>query len=335
MSGRTAIPVVVVNDTRVDRHHGCGRVMRTLLGLAEANGLEAIATAPAHADWRDDAAFMTALDRARLVIVNGEGTLHHDRPAGVRLLRIGAEARARNIPAALINASWQGNGPALAERLADFALVAAREQRSAAEIAAAGHGARVVPDLSLYEPVEPPLSRQGVGFTDSVVRELVPALEAARRRVGGRSAPIQYGGGILSWVRQGLAREDLGHPARLTALIAARLASAPARLADDAGYMARIASLDLLVTGRFHAATFALAARTPLLALDSNTHKITALVEDAGLDPRRLIEPRELTLDRLTAASWTAAEQANLADYLADGRRATDVLFADLAKLAA
>jgi hypothetical protein len=334
MTGRTAIPVVVVNDTRVDRHHGCGRVMRTLLGLAEANGLDVIATAPAHADWRADPAFMAALDRARLVIVNGEGTLHHDRPAGVRLLEAGAEARARNIPAALINASWQANGPDLAARLTDFALVAARERRSAAEIAAAGHTARVVPDLSLYEPVEPPSPRQGVGFTDSVVRHLIPALEAARRRVGGQPAPIQYGGGLLSWVRQGLAREDLARPGRLIALTAARLASAPARVADDGAYMARIAALDLLVTGRFHAATFALAAGTPLLALDSNTHKIAALVEDAGLDPRRLLEPHELTLARLTAASWTAAERANLADYLADGRRATEALFGDLAKLA-
>lgn len=332
MGGRAAIPVVVVNDTRVDRHHGCGRVMRTLLDLAEAHGMEVVATAPAHADWRADGAFMSGLERARLVIVNGEGSIHHDRPAGARLLEAGGAARARGIPAALINASWQTNSPALAARLADFALVAARERRSAAEMAVAP---RVVPDLSLFEDVPPAPARQGVGFTDSVVRDLVPALEAARRRTGGRPVPIQYGGSWLGWVRQGLAREDLAHPARLAGLVAARLASAPARVEDDRRYMAILASLGLLVTGRFHAATFALAAGTPLLALESNTHKIGALLEDAGLDSARLLEPADLTPERLAGAPWSAAEQANLADYLADGRRATQALFADLAALAA
>ncbi|MDQ0464635.1 GNAT superfamily N-acetyltransferase [Caulobacter ginsengisoli] len=332
MSGRAAIPIVVINDTRVDRHHGCGRVMRTLLDLASANELEVIATAPAHADWRADPAFMAAFERARLVIVNGEGTIHHDRPAGALLLEAGAAARARGIPAALINASWQTNPAA---SLAEFALIAARETRSVDEIAEAGFRARRVPDLSLYETVTPAPRRQGVGFTDSVVRSLVPALESARRRVRGVPVPIQYGGGRLAWVRQTLGRQDLLHPARLVALAGARLASYGARSADDAAYMDRIAGLEMLVTGRFHAATFALAAGTPLLALDSNTHKIAAVLEDAGLDPARLIGPTELAALRPVPVPWSAAEQANLADYLADGQRATAALFADLAVLAA
>lgn len=335
MAGRAAIPTVVVNDTRIDRHHGCGRVMRTLLGLAADRGLEVIGAAPAHGDWRADPGFMRAFERARLVIVNGEGTLHHDRPAGALLLEAGAAARARGVPAALINASWQANSPGLAARLADFALIAVREGRSAAEVRAAGFDCRRVPDLSLYETVRPAGVRQGIGFTDSVVRELVPALESARRRVGGVPVPIQYGGGRLAWVRQALGRQDLGHPARLAVLAGARLASYGARSADDTAYMERIAGLEMLVTGRFHAATFALAAGTPLLALDSNTHKIAALIEDAGLDPDRVITPAELARLDPQPRRWRPAEAENLDAYLADGRKATDSLFADLAVLAA
>lgn len=330
-----ALATVIVNDTRVDRHHGCGRVMRTLLGLCARHGLEVVGTAPAHADWRGDAAFMAAFRRARLVIVNGEGTIHHDRPAGALLLEAGAAARANGAAAALINASWQANGPGLRARLADFALVAVREGRSAAEVRAAGVDCRLVPDLSLYEPVTPAGQRQGVGFTDSVVRELVPRLEAARRRTGGLPVPIQFGGGRLDWVRQALGRQDLLHPARLAALAGARLASYGARAGDDAAYMARIAGLEMLVTGRFHAATFALAAGTPLLALDSNTHKIAAVIEDARLDPARVIAPAELARLDAGPRPWSAAERVNLEAYLAEGRRATDALFAELAALAA
>ncbi len=330
----TAAPIVVVNDTRVDRHHGCARVMRTLLGLAADHGMEVIATAPAHSDWWCDKAFMAAFDKARLVVVNGEGSIHHDLLTGGFLVGAGNLARRKGIPAALINASWQAN-PVLSGGLEDFALVALREGRSAAEVRAAGFDARLVPDLSLYEAVAAPVVRQGIGFTDSVVREVIADLESARRRLDGAPVPIQYGGGRISWVRQALGRRDLLDPPLLVALALARLASYGARSADDAAYMSRVAGLEMLVTGRFHAATFALAAGTPLLALESNTHKITGLFEDAGLDQARLIEPVDLARLGPTPVPWSADEQVNLADYLADGRRATEALFADLARLAA
>lgn len=333
------ISAVVVNDTRVDRHHGCWRVMRTLLDRAREAGIEVIATAPAHADWRSDAAFLKGFDAARLVIVNGEGTIHHDRPAGERLLDVAAAANDRGVPAALINLSWQDNGPRLAGKLAGFALISAREQRSADAIIAAGAGCRVVPDLSLYPEVAAPPARAGVGFTDSVVREAGLALEDARRRLGGRPAPIQFGSPGLSGrvrdLREAVGLADLGRPAFMTRALLARWRAFDARVADDAAYMALIAGLNLLVTGRFHAATFALAAGTPVLAVESNTDKIASLFEDAGLDPQRLVRPEALTPGRLSAAAhWTSAEAAALGDYLSQGRARTRTLFADMARLA-
>lgn len=334
------IPAVVVNDTRADRHHGCWRVMRTLLDQAREAGIEVIATAPAHADWRSDPAFLKGFDAARLVIVNGEGTIHHDRPAGERLLEVAAAANDRGVPAALINLSWQDNGPRLSGKLTGFALVSARERRSADAIIAAGADCRVVPDLSLFPEVAAPSVRTGVGFTDSVVREAGLALEAARLRFEGRAAPIQSGApglpGRVRDLREAVGLADFGRPAFMIRMLLARWRAFDAQVADDAAYMARIASLNLLVTGRFHAATFALAAGTPVLAVESNTHKIAALFEDAGLDPRRLVRPEVLTAEHLSAAAhWTPAEAAALADYLSQGRARTRALFADMARLAA
>jgi hypothetical protein len=139
----------------------------------------------------------------------------------------------------------------------------------------------------------------------------------------------------LAWVRQALGRQDLWRPGRLAALAGARLASYGARSADDGDYMDRIAGLEMLVTGRFHAATFALAAGTPLLAVDSNTHKIAALIEDAGLDSDRVIGPDDLARLDPRPRLWSAAEREGLDAYLDDGRKATDALFADLAGLVA
>jgi hypothetical protein len=333
-------PVVLINDTRADLHHGCWRVMRTLEGQLNRVGLDVIARAPAHADWRKDPAIGEALARAALVVVNGEGTIHHDRPAGAALLAVGAAARAAGAPAALINASWDANGPAFARALADFALVSVRESRSAAQIEAAGLTARVVPDLSLFEPVPPPAARSGVGFTDSVLRGVALALEAARKRLGGLALPIHFNApglkGSLRNLRDGVARRDLADPAFLLRSIAARLAWRAAETQGEADYMAKVAALELLVTGRFHAATFALAAGTPVLAVESNTHKIGATFDDAGLASWRRIAPADLDKDLLSrAARWEPQEEAALADFLADGRRRTTALFDDLARLAA
>lgn len=340
MTVTSPIPVVLINDTRADRHQGCWRVMRTLETLLAEAGMQVIAAAPTHADWREDSAVKAALPYARLVVVNGEGTIHHDRPAGARLLEVGAEARKWGVPAALINASWQANGPALAAKLADFAIVSVREQMSAAAIEAAGGTCRVVPDLSLYLPVPPAPTREGVGFTDSVLRETALALEDVRKRLGGRALPIQFSrpglAGALAFVREGVGKADLARPAFLARTVAARLTAHAAQTLGDEAYMAKMAGLELLVTGRFHAATFALAAGTPLLAVESNTHKITATLTDAGLEPWRVVQPEALTPELLERARhWTPGEQDNLADWLARGRVATQGLFADLARLAA
>ena len=333
------IPIVVINDTRADLHHGCSRVMRTLEILLAANGLKVIAAAPTHTDWRTDSNVMAALPYARLVVVNGEGTIHHDRPAGRRLLEVGAKARSLGVPAALINASWQANSAPLAAMLNDFAIVSVREQMSARDIEAAGGQCRVVPDLSLYLPVPDAPARQGVGFTDSVLRETALDLEAARKRLGGRPVPIQFSppglAGKLRFVREGVGKSDLARPGFLARTIAGRLTAHAAQIQGDEAYMARLAALDLLVTGRFHAATFALAAGTPLLAVESNTHKITATLTDAGISPWRVVAPGALTPQLLERARcWTSAEQASLAAWLTRGRAATETLFADLARLA-
>lgn len=331
--------VVLINDTRADAHHGCWRVMRTLEALLAERGFEVSARAPAHTDWRTNAAVKAAIPKASLVLVNGEGTLHHDAPAGGPLLAVAALAGGCGVPSVLVNASWQDNGPNYQAGLKLFSLVQARERGSQAEMASAGVEARLAPDLSLYDEVVPAGPRAGVGFTDSVVRSRALALEKARRRLGGSAAPIMYHppgiGGTLRNLREGIARRDLADPGFLLGMLSARAASRGAELRDEAAYMAKMTGLELLVTGRFHAATFAMAAGTPVLAVDSNTRKIAATFADAGLEPWRVVEADTLDADMLERGRrWTEGERRNLADYLAAGRLATRRLYDEIAEIA-
>jgi len=336
------IAVCILNDTRIDRHHGCERVMGALESLVAGQGLRISATCPAHVDWRQDAAFLRALDAARLVIVNGEGTLHHDRPEARILLEIGRHSRARGVPAVLVNAGWESNGPELCALARDFVLVSARDRRSAEELRAHGVDCRVVPDLSLYEPIAVPAASAASGlpaFTDSVDRFAAIALERCRREVGGTTLSIMFPdagiGGYLKFLRAGFAARDVARPAAFMRIVRMRHRLWRAASPRTAEFIAQLARASLLVSGRFHACTLALLTRTPFVALPSNTGKIAQLVADAGLDGWR--NQAELTPRFMAEASrrgWSAREEASIADYVATMRLAAQSLFRDVRALA-
>lgn len=337
MLSTPVIPVLVVNDTRVDRHHGCARVMQALFALMARHSMAPVLAWPAHSEWRGNPAFAAALGRARLVIINGEGTIHHDRAAGLRLLEIGAAARERGIPAALINCGWEANGAQAAALLRDFALVCVRDSESAAQMRARGQHASVVPDLSLHLPApEAGAGRTGIGFTDNVDRLGALALESARKTCGGTTVSIHQPAAWARFLRGGLSlREDLAHPARLAALLALRHRLWRASREDTDAFIRGLGTLSLLVSGRYHACTLALAAGTPFIATASNTGKIAHLIADAGLEPWRAQTALSAAAIRMAAdAGFSPAEEAARLEYLNAARTCADALFADLRKLA-
>jgi hypothetical protein len=122
-------------------------------------------------------------------------TIHHDRPAGHTLLKIGRWARNNGIPVALVNAGWEANSAEMAKLLSDFSLVAVRDAASAAELHSQGQPCRIVPDLSVYESVQLATATGGNGpilFADSVNRFTALALELARQATHGETLSIVY-----------------------------------------------------------------------------------------------------------------------------------------------
>lgn len=339
---RAGIPVALLNDTRVDRHHGCQTVMTRLERLLAETGFTVAVSVPAHRDWAVDLRFREGLRHARLLIINGEGTIHHDHEAGRRLLEAGAAARAEGVPAALINALWEGNGPGLTAKLADFALVSLRDSHSAARVRSAGIGCRMVPDLSLHDarPFADVTRRAGIGFTDNVDRFRAIDLDRCRRAMGGDLVSIVYGAagaaGYLRFLRAGIGlREDLTAPLFVARLLALRHRLWWRGSAETRTFLDEVARLRLLVAGRFHACTLALVVGTPFVAIASNTGKIASLVEDAGLDGWRLgvpLEPAEISA--AAKRGWSPDERRGIPDFLNRTREAVAELFRDLRSLA-
>jgi len=333
-SERSTITAVVLNDTSRHGHHGCALVMQTISSLATAHGIEIIATCPLRIDWRNQPDVVAAMERAQLIIVNGEGTIHHDAPAGRTLLRAGVFARERGKVAALINMTWEANSASLTEFARSFDLVSVRESASAAELGLARIQCRLTPDLALWSiaprPEQQP--RKGVAFTDNVVTGRTLAQYAAMRRLGARPLSLLHGQGQRYLA--GSFRRYLRAGASLAAAWNAAAADHASQHPDIGRFLKQVRSRALIVTGRFHMVIMCLATSTPFLAVSSNTHKIDAVLSDVGLAHRKVAEPEHLGIEEVEKASrWEDAEIARLNEYVEDGRRRIDELFQDMRRL--
>lgn len=158
--------VVLVNDTSLfNTHFGCQLVGQTLREQCARVGLNIIGSFPLEFDLNQGRLW---LQRADLVIINGEGSLHHGRH--IRLLNL-----ANDFPCALINCVYQENGsqPALNQ----FLYVSARESLSAGEIRNQGVDCQVVPDLifasALLRSIVGPPANLPLGITDNVTNPLL------------------------------------------------------------------------------------------------------------------------------------------------------------------
>lgn len=327
---------IVLNDTRVDRHHGSTRVMQAIETLLDRSGFDISLRVPRTTDWRQMPGFSEAVRSAQIIIVNGEGTIHHNRPAGQALVEIGDLAEAESKPAVLVNALWQANSEPLAQKLKKFSLVSVRDSMSGAELRQSGITAQVVPDFSLYLPAPPSLSiRQDVAFTDSVDRQATMSLERVRMQTRSKLLPIQYSDpgikGMFAFIREALTRADIAHPSFMLGMCLARFRQFRCQAADPDAFMQRLGSFKLLVSGRFHACTLALLTGTPFLTTSTNSHKIMALVSDAGLNPARTTQlPTRSLIEQAAHTGWNKQELIAIADYLANARQGADALFKDI-----
>jgi polysaccharide pyruvyl transferase WcaK-like protein len=337
---QVTIKAVLINDTVADGHFGCSRVVGAIETLTAENGISIIGRSPVHKDWQSDQSVLSAMSEADAVLVNGEGTIHDDRPAARRLAGVADYCASIGKPAVLLNASWFSNGPDLLDMARRFAIIAVRESESEKQLRDAGLTCRRMADLALYEEIQPLPRSNRVGVTDSVLSDVALQLDLFRRRHKGEIVNLFHGQDGIAGFRFFLqlfgARRALGDPVRLSKAVRAAIAFYRSQMPTDDSLLKEIAQLTLLVTGRFHAAIFALATLTPLLAVESNTPKISATLKDAGVDPWRVRSDAGFDAELLQRASrWTGDEEANILDFLSDNRARQKQLFKDIAALAA
>lgn len=317
--------VAIFNDTRRTSHYGCEFVMETLIAQLRARGIDPVFFWPMGVDWRGRPEVEQALRHVDAVIVNGEGSIHDSaqRDRAHYLAEIAGYAHhSASIPAYLVNSSLYALEDSVVDKLRYFDLIYLRETRSLDALAGSGIAASVVPDLTLLVAPPPPAERSGVLGTDSVKSEVASSMKALCRAHGWHYSKLTHA------ARPRLADCGLRYDyvRRQAKWLHATLTGRNTR--DRREFLAYLASHRLLCTGRFHAVTLALATRTPFVAVESNTPKISGLLEDVFGSTRRVVPLAEVDgMADPAAQGWHADEEAALTEFLASAHRRSDAMF--------
>jgi hypothetical protein len=314
-----SVRALVLNDTRrgsFTRHLGCVAVMDHLLQLCRRHGIEVIRTLQ-RVDGADTAEFRALLPQVDAVLVNGEGTMHHDTPAALALSRAVIEAKSQGKKTALLNALWQDNRKANA-CVGSLDCVWARDSLSAQQLRDAGaRDVQIAPDLSLFHGIaetehKPITARTAALVVDSVDEAVARQLQNYADVHG---LPFRV---MQDWR---IREDDEKHP----------LASVEVLALSD------LVETEVLISGRFHAVCFALKLGRPFLATTSNSHKVEALLHDAGVPPEEFIlppgwehQPAQHWIE--TAKTAWARHSSRLKVFAAEAADAIERAFAVLAE---
>jgi hypothetical protein len=323
---------VLINTTFQLGHHGCTLVDRQLDVLAAEAGLDVCAKLPLNADWQK-----LAPAHFDLVLVNGEGALHHDSKAARRLAKVPLWARERGRPAFLINSVYEANGPGVAQGVAQYRAVFARDELSRRALTEAGITANVVPDLALtWEPAAARGSGRQVVFTDSTMQDINARLHRAALAIGARYLPLMarpphpamqaYADASRYW--RYAAKRLVAH-AVPPGLWRDRWRSLIPGFDDYVAWLAQNAGL--IVAGRFHGICIALDLKIPVLGVPSNTWKIEAVLAGAGLEHRLVSDLNELQQRLLTNGLepylYTPAELHRIAAFRQEALTSARTMF--------
>ncbi len=217
-----------------------------------------------------------------VLVVNGEGSMHHDSVSCRKKLQEIRAALDDGRRVQLINTVWQANSPEAADILNRCERVVAREVMSGEELRRIGVDCEVALDQSFFLPID----------------------EAA--------AEVDFAGGP---VLTDFFSPDLGTFARVTTQWTWPVPYVQMHEWSWSSLVRSLRSAEVLLTGRHHAVYASCRARVPFLALKGNTHKIEGLIATSGIDiPVYGSYPEMLKAYRSKA--WKKHDYAALFDWM-------------------
>lgn len=318
--------VAIFNDTRTkDKHFGCEIVMRNLEKLLRDSDLQPVWYWPVGRDWRKSLDQLPKRGDIDAVIVNGEGSIHHSESRDRPDILADVAKMARNyleVPAFLINATLYQNSPRIYSKFKDFKKIYVRDAESLKELEENGLEGEIVPDLTLSFPDHTPLiDRVGIGVTDSTIKHVNLDLKRACKQNNWAYCPMTVKIPKLPKIR------DIAHPSKLARKVKRyitewRLERLDREILSESpespeSFLSWLTSKEIIITGRYHTVTLCLLTKTPFVAVESNTPKISSLLRDVfGSNHRVVSKVSDLPKQELHEFSYFTQDESKAIEEL-------------------
>ena len=312
---------LLLNDTRTEDHIGCQLGIENILLCCQKNNIHIIDTVKLGED--PCLRVQEKLNAFDTIILNGEGTMHHDAPRALKYMIALKMAKSANKKCVIINSVWQDNF-LLNQFLDSCDLIFCREGLSAKEINKQGKDCQVVPDMTFYKDLPPNKTTyyKDILVVDSVDKSFTKKLWWFAFR--NRFRFLAMTSGYATYMNKYKLRRLLSF------LSFGGVPPKPGKVT-----LPLIEGSQKIVTGRFHAICLAMLYKKAFAAFSSNTHKVEGLLNDIGL-PTEIILSRNEPLDKSKILNALAAcdQKSNLIDeYITSSRKKIDEMFFKISQL--
>ena len=326
---------ILLNDTAAlaaNQHLGCNTVTELIHDELQSMGLEHLTSVNSLSEAEKTISSLTGVS---LVIMNGEGSVHHDSKRIIGLMAIAKLAKEAGVCTALINTTWQDNSNVLAKYLRYFDIVTVREEKSLSSAKLWCQNAQVVPDLSIKAFSNPLKSQKDSQvahesvFSLSVIDSMIPASALALRDFA-----LEHGAPMYCMGKKHM---------RLMTTHDKKIRTSNGNCPKLLERTSQLTTAKACLSGRFHGTIAALCLGQPVIAIPSNTHKICSMLDDIGIKDVSLMDQQWLSDDYRSKKIklekrlelWTDSHSKKVSCYITDGRIKINRLFHDIDTLIA
>lgn len=336
--------VLILNDTSSELHHGCELVMRNIKTLLLQNSMTIIGTSYCGSSFLSNHVLFRKLPVTDLVIVNGEGTLHSSQPRAQELMRmVEYIKKKKSLPIVLINSFYHNNNSEIIKLTRLFDLIFVRTVKDRSQLSKYNIKSRVVPDLTFYNKINTDSKKDCsfISVTDGYLDLFSNKMLLFAKKKKYNFLPIRTDRRIkkfnfksfFGFVKYHLFKKIL-YPIWISGIKLNYLEESRFYYTQNYNhYIKKISKSKFLITGRFHAACFALKTLTPFFFVEHgiNTHKAKALLLDVGVKKNRLTKYKNL--NQLKINEFNSIEIKNIKKYISSAPKKIEKMFFDISEL--
>ena len=274
--------ILIANDTRVENHHGCSRVMNCIDRNLKIRGISDIEYMPLLYKWSNFEHAKRKILQADLLIINGEGTLHDNADHVGMLLDTIIFANAYSIPSVVINATVFNLTKKNLIKLSQSNLIYVRDYASKVYLKANDIKSNYCPDLTFWKTKEifNILIRQKIGITDGF--NFNPHIKLIKSNGLQLFSVINFKQAFDSY----RFLRKLIYKTKIYNLFFNKNRNTIS-INNHINFLHFLNQFKFIITGRYHVVCFCLYLNIPFKYVESNTPKISSLIDDVGLNKKK------------------------------------------------